>query len=160
MKKLYNYDPLEIYETHAGENITKYFPIALDKVTTGPPVLKFKSLTKINFRTGFNYEDNEPEKENIEDVSDLNIVNNGDESIIDNNNLLNTQKRELTDEEIKKLSENLLKNNISGMEDEDKKGEIMRRNIDIVNHFLNTNIIDEDDNVNDFDEDEITKRNT
>jgi hypothetical protein len=91
-------DPYLLHEPRASTIILENFPKPSDKVTTGPPALKYKSLIKTNFRAGFNYEDNEPEKENIEDLDDLNIVNNDDESIIDNNSLLSTQKRKPTDE--------------------------------------------------------------
>jgi hypothetical protein len=154
-------DPYLLHEPRAGRFILENFPKPLDKVTTEPPALKYKSLIKTIFRTGFNYEDNEPEKEkekNFEDLGDLNIINNDGESIIDNNSLLSTQKREPTDEEIKKIRVILLENGSSIMKDEDKRGKIMSK-IDNVNRFLETNIIDEDDNVNVFDEDEVTKRN-
>jgi hypothetical protein len=93
--KLFKED--DLYEIQAGKNITDYFPKPPDIVITGQ-VLKYKSLTKTNYRTGYNYEDDKPGKEKdkekdtdgIEDVDDLNIVNNDNESIIDNNSLLST----------------------------------------------------------------------
>jgi hypothetical protein len=113
IRKMDNLDPYVVHEPRASRSIIENFPRPPDKDTTGPVPLKYKSLIKTNFRTRFNYEDNEPKKEkekDIEDLSDLNIINNDGESIIDNNSLLSTQKREPTDEEIKELIEIILKN--------------------------------------------------
>jgi hypothetical protein len=75
-------------------------------------------LTETSFRTGYNNENDKLEKEKekntdtLEDVDHLNIVNNDNESIIDNNTLLSTGKKEMANEEKIKLREDILNKNI------------------------------------------------
>jgi hypothetical protein len=89
-KEKANLYPDNPYKIQANNFQLDNLPKLPDKDTT-EPVLKYKSLTETNFRTGYNYEDNESGKEKekekdtdgIEGVGDLNIVNNDSESIID-----------------------------------------------------------------------------